>query len=211
MSHNLSLLPEAILVAAQALLDRVLALDPEGSARLAEVQGRVLYVELDGLGMGFFIVPDEHRLQLFARYDTEPDCTVRGTPAALLRLALSAQPERLLFAGEVTIVGDDRCARRIGAVLRGLNLDWEEALAQVCGDAAARRLGERMRDGRRWAERSATALAQHLRDYLQKDSQLVPSADELQRFLGAVDLLRDDVERLAARIDRLTARLSTIR
>jgi len=205
------LLPEAMLAAAQALLDRVLALDPEGSARLAEVQGQVLQVELDGLGLRVFIVPDECRLHLFARYDTEPDCIVRGTPAALLQLALSEQPERALFAGTIRMTGDDRCARRIVAVLRGLNLDWEASLAQLLGDTVARRIGARMRDGRRWVARGADTLTDNVRAYLQEESRLVPSAAELQRFFTAVDLLRDDVERLAARIDRLRARASADR
>ena len=43
----------------------------------------------------------------------------------------------------------------------------------------------------------------HLREYLQEESRDVPSRYETERFARSVAALRDDVDRLAARIERL--------
>ncbi len=43
--------PAVALAALEGLINRLLALDPEGAAGLAKVQGRVLRVELDGIAM----------------------------------------------------------------------------------------------------------------------------------------------------------------
>jgi ubiquinone biosynthesis protein UbiJ len=62
---------------------------------------------------------------------------------------------------------------------------------------------DRARAGERWAGRSRNIAAENLREYLQEEAAVVPSRQELDDFLAAVDTVRDDVERLAARVERL--------
>ena len=54
-----------------------------------------------------------------------------------------------------------------------------------------------------WGRKSSDTLTQDLKEYLQEEGRLVPTAYEVQGFLDRVDTLRDDVERLAARVERL--------
>lgn len=202
-------IPDALLLSLQESANRFLALDPEGAERLADVQGQVLLIELEGFGIRIFVVPGSHSLGLYSSYDAEPDCTVRGTPAALLRLSFADHREDQIFSGAVEIIGDNRVAQRVGDVFRNLDIDWEEQLARLFGDAVARRIGEQARNARQWAERSGETMTQNLREFLQEESRLLPSDHELRRFLNGVDILRDDVERLVARVERLAPPHST--
>ena len=43
----------------------------------------------------------------------------------------------------------------------------------------------------------------NIREYLQEESRELPSRYEVERFTADVNALRDDVERLAARVQRL--------
>ena len=196
-------LPDALLAAAEAVVNQVLALDPEGAARLAPVEGRVLLLELTGFGTRIYVVPGESRLFLFGAYDAEPDCIVRGSPVALLGMVLAEHREDAVFAGAVSIDGDNRPAQVLGEVLRGLDIDWEEQLSKLLGDTLAHQLMSRARAGERWAERSGDIAGQNVREYLQEEAAVLPSRAELADFLAEVDTLRDDVERLAARVERL--------
>lgn len=196
-------LPDTALAALEAAINRLLALDREGAARLTPIQGRVLRVEVAGFDLRLTIVPGDDRLRFYQDYEAEPDCIVRGTPAALLRMGLAGRGEDQVFSGAVEIAGDNRIAQTLGEVLRGLDIDWEEQLARLLGDGLAHRLGNRARAARRWGERSADVLAQDLREYLTEEGRVLPSEAEVDRFLLAVDALRDDVERLQARIERL--------
>lgn len=196
-------LPDALLAAAEAVVNQVLALDPEGAARLAPVEGRVLLLELTGFGTRIYVVPGESRLFLFGAYDAEPDCIVRGSPVALLGMVLAEHREDAVFAGAVSIDGDNRPAQVLGEVLRGLDIDWEEQLSKLLGDTLAHQLMSRARAGERWAERSGDIAGQNVREYLQEEAAVLPSRAELADFLAEVDTLRDDVERLAARVQRL--------
>lgn len=196
-------IPDALLLSIQESVNRFLALDPEGAERLADVQGQVLLIELEGFGTRLFVVPGHHTLGLYASYDAEPDCRVRGTPAALLRLSLADHREDEIFSGAIEITGDNQVAQRIGDVFRNLDIDWEEQLARLFGDSVARRIGEQARNAREWTLRGSETLTQNVREFLQQESRLLPSDRELRQFLNGVDIFRDDVERLAARVNRL--------
>jgi ubiquinone biosynthesis protein UbiJ len=203
-------IPEVLLLSLQESANRFLALDPEGAERLSDVQGQVLLIELEGFGLRLFVVPGHHNLGLYNSYDAEPDCTVRGTPAALLRLSLAEHREDEIFSGAIEITGDNRIAQRIGDVFRHLDIDWEEQLARLLGDGVARRIGHQAREARQWAERGGATLTRNLREFLQEEGRLLPSDEELRRFLTGVDILRDDVERLAARVERLAPSRPTL-
>jgi len=196
-------LPDALLAAAEAAINQVLALDAEGAARLAKVQGQVLEVVLTGFGTPVYVLPGESRLFLYGAYDAEPDCVVYGSPVALLGMVTSEHREDAVFAGAIRIDGDNRLAQTLGEVFQGLDIDWEEQLSKLLGDTLAHRLMDRVRAGERWAGHSRDITRENLREYLQEEAAVVPSRQELNAFFAAVDTLRDDVERLAARVERL--------
>jgi ubiquinone biosynthesis protein UbiJ len=50
-------------------------------------------------------------------------------------------------------------------------------------------------------------MGANIREYLQEESRDVPSRYEVERFSSDVGELRDDVERLAARVRRLQERV----
>jgi ubiquinone biosynthesis protein UbiJ len=199
-------LPDALLAAAEAAVNRVLALDPEGAARLTKVQGQLLEVVLTGFGTRIYVMPGESRLFLYASYEAPPDCVVHGSPIALLGMVTAEHREDAVFAGSIRIEGDNRLAQTLGEVFQGLDIDWEEQLSKLLGDTLAHQLMDRVRAGERWAARSRGITRENLREYLQEEAAVVPSRQELDAFLAAVDTLRDDVERLAARVERLEQR-----
>ncbi|HBG96438.1 MAG TPA: sterol-binding protein [Chromatiaceae bacterium] len=200
-------IPDALLASAEGALNALLALDAEGASRLQSIQGRVLLLELVGFGTRIYVVTGETGLLLFSTYDSEPDCVVRGTPGALLAMALSEHREDAVFEGSLQIDGDNGVAQTLGEVFKGLDIDWEEWLSKVLGDSVAHRLGMQARSAGQWAKRNSDMLTRNVREYLQEESHLLPADNEMRTFLDDVDRVRDDVERLEARVNRLAARL----
>lgn len=195
--------PSALLAAAEATLNHVLAADPEGAAALGAYQGKVMLVELAGFGTRLFLIPGARSVQLYGDYDGEPDCTLRGTPGALMGMMANERREDSIFAGEVEVSGDNHLAQGIGDALRGLDLDWEEWLSRLVGDSIAHPAGVAARNGVRWAQDTHGALEQDLAEYLTEEARILPGSDEVRRWVEDVDRTRDDVERLEARIERL--------
>jgi ubiquinone biosynthesis protein UbiJ len=109
----------------------------------------------------------------------------------------------LFFAGEVEIRGDTRLGRQFKSLLADMEIDWEEQLSRLVGDIASHRIAGLFNDLRKWSKTAADNFADDLGEYLQEESRDVVSGAEMGMFYQQVDKLRDDTERLIARIHRL--------
>jgi len=196
-------IPDAALAALEATINRYLALDPEGAARLADLQGKVILIEVAGFDARLYLIPGPAGVHLYGDYAGTPDCVLRAAPLALARLGVSRRKEDQLFSGAVRIEGDTHLAQAFSDFLSGLEVDWEEQLSRLVGDTVAHRIGSQVRATERWGRRTADTLTEDVKEYLQEEARLLPGRYEVQAFLDEVDLVRDGVERLAARIERL--------
>jgi ubiquinone biosynthesis protein UbiJ len=198
--------PALVLAGLEITLNRYLSLDPETQSRLAGMTGKLIAVELRGMGITLYMAPHSGGIQLLREYDGSADAVISGTPVALARVGIGEE-RGLLFAGEVEIRGDVTLGQRFESVLRELDIDWEEQLSRLVGDAAAHQIGNLVRDALQWGAKSMDTLGSDLTEYLQEESRQLPQRDEVNKFLAAVDVLRNDVERLEARVKRLQARI----
>jgi ubiquinone biosynthesis protein UbiJ len=196
-------IPDAALAALEQVLNRYLALDPEGAVRLAPMHGRVITLEVAGFGTRVYLIPGPAGFQVYGDYAAEPDCLLRGAPLALARMGITRHKEEQLFSGEVQVEGDTGLAHAFGEAIARLEPDWEEQLSRLLGDPVAHQVGSGARSAARWGRRSLDTLAEDIKEYLQEEAHILPTRYEVDTFLAEVDTLRDDVERLAARLDRL--------
>jgi ubiquinone biosynthesis protein UbiJ len=133
--------------------------------------------------------------------------TLRGPPFSLLRL-LRSGGGRPLFDGEVQVEGDMGVLQDLHACLAALDVDWEELLARWVGDVAAHGIARQARALAGWVGEGRESLGLDLKEYLWEEARLLPRQEAVAEYLSAVDALRDDVERLTKRVDRLAARLA---
>ncbi len=200
-------IPDAVLAVVEQALNGYIDLDPEGAAAFAPLEGRIIGIELKGFGTRVTIIPSARRLQLFGGYDAEPDCLIRGTPLDLARMGMTERKETQIIKGEVEIIGDTGLAQAFSSALAGLDVDWEEHLARIIGDPFAHQVGTRARAAARWGKKTSETLTLNLQEYLQEEARLVPTRYEIEAFLSQVDILRDDIDRAEARIERLTRQI----
>lgn len=195
--------PTGFAAAVEAACNGALALDPEVRARLGALNDKVIAVELLGVNIRLYFLPHAHGVQVLSRYDGEPDTLLRGAPLSLLRMALSDAPSDALFAGGAELHGDTATGQTFQDILRALHLDWEELLARVTGDALAHQAGRAARAVGAQARHTARTLEADVREYLIEEAGLLVDRHEVDSFLDAVDTLRDDADRLEARLRRL--------
>jgi len=201
----MSRLPASLLAGLEAVLNRYLRLDPDAMARMAALQPRSIAIELTPLHLTLYVVPGENGIQLRSRLESGPDTVLRGTPLGLAQLGLGSQGGKALFSGNVVIEGDVETGQAFKAILDEMDIDWEEQLSRLTGDAIAHQLGNTarraagaLRDGRR-------TLEQDLGEYLQEELRVLPTRIETENFTADVSRLVMDTDRLAARIRRLQA------
>ena len=196
--------PAAMLAALEATLNHYIALDPEGARGFEPLYGRIIAITVEGIGLRLTLIPGPDRIQVFGAYDATPDCLIRGTPLALLRLVTAERKESQLASGAVQIEGDTTLAHGLSNARAGLDVDWEEQLARVLGDPIANQMGRGWRAAGDGSTQTGETLRANLKEYLEEESRLLPTRYEVEACIGEVDRVRDDVERLAARIEQLT-------
>jgi ubiquinone biosynthesis protein UbiJ len=97
--------------------------------------------------------------------------------------------------------------RAFKSLLDNLDIDWEEQLSRVVGDVAAHQVGNVVRSAMAWGKQALDTLGRDAAEYFQEESEDLVRPAEVSEFLDQVDVLRDDAERLAARVNRLEQRL----
>lgn len=190
----------------ETLLNRLLTADPESPRRLQRLAGCRLGVELTDIKLNLLVLFSETGLRFVAPASdtgTAPAAWVRSSLAGFLGLARSADRRggKVEFSGDVGVVQD---VRRLFA---DLEVDWEEQLSRVTGDVLAHQLGRAVRGSASWLRRSGESVLHTVGEYLTEERRELPAAAEVSGFLTEVDCLHQDVERLAARVQRLEQRL----
>lgn len=194
--------PGLPLLLMETLVNRALRLDPGAPARLATLSGVVVGIRPQGLNLPLFLRFDRDGVTFLGDAPEVVDVTINGSPLGLLRV-LVRDREASGFPEDISIVGDVGAAQRVRRTLRELDIDWEEALSRVVGDVAAHQLGNAARGLQRWVRRSAQTLLLDTGEYLTEEIHAVAAKSELEAFVTAVDLLRDDAARLERRVRRL--------
>ncbi|MCF6322878.1 MAG: SCP2 sterol-binding domain-containing protein [Gammaproteobacteria bacterium] len=193
----------ASLSALEAAINHCLQFDPDALQRVRVLTGKVIGIELLGLNLKLYLLPDSIGLRLRAEFDGEVDVWLRGAPLSMMRMGLGGDQQKVLFSGDVEIVGDTETGQHIHDIMNDLDLDWEEQIATLVGDVVGHKMGNVVRGAADWATQTRSTVERDVSEYLQEESRLLPHCEEVGPFLEAVDTLRSDVDRMAARVQRL--------
>jgi len=187
------------------LLNRNIADSRKAQGLCRQLDGRVVSLTVEGTPFAFLFRADGGRVSLTTSDGGAADASLSGTPIALLALA-GPRAEGALRGGGVRIEGDAEVAQKFRELLEQAQPDFEEELARVIGDVAAHQVANVARGFLAWGRRAGGSLATNVAEYLQEEGRDLPTRIEVDEFLAAVDHLRDDAERLEARLARLEPR-----
>lgn len=183
----------------EKMVNKVLSLDEETVALLATLAGNVIEIDVLDTEFRMFILPSGKGVTLETDYEGKADVAIKGTPSALLGM-ISAEK---IGAGDVEINGNVGLAKKFQSILRDVEIDWEEYLSQFVGDIAAHKIGNFLRRVSRFAKESGKTIGMDISEYLRYEKEALLDKSEVDEFNLAVDNIRDDVERLQKRLERL--------
>jgi ubiquinone biosynthesis protein UbiJ len=181
-----------------AALNRLLQNEPWARERLLPFASETLELRSPPLPTLRFAIAADGRLGI-ALPSAEPSLVVTIGPGAL---AAAAKGEDHLLRS-IDVAGNARLASEIMFLARHLRWDVEEDLAKVVGDVAAHRLAGLARDAVAWHADAAQRIAGSLIEYAMEEKKVLVSRPALEEFSMALARLRDAVERLEKRVERL--------
>ena len=181
-----------------AALSRLLQNEPWARERLLPFASETLELRAPPLPALRFTIAADGRLGIAAAA-AEPSLVVTIGPGAL---AAAVRGEDHLLRS-IDVAGNARLASEVMFLARHLRWDYEEDLAKLVGDAAAHRLAGLARQTAAWHVDAARRIAGSFMEYAVEEKRLLVRRAALDDFSAALARLRDGVERLEKRVERL--------
>ncbi len=221
-------IPLPLLSAIETALNVWLKLDGESLTKCKAIEGKIIRLHITGLDLNLFFLPAVSGMQVMANYPDialadnveqkeyshnfytgEVDATIHGSPMALMRLSTAENSGASMLESDVEIDGDMRVAEKFSAILKEVDIDWEELLSKLVGDIFAHQAGQVFRSGSDWFSQSLEAMKLNTSEYLSEETKVTPADAELDYYMDQVDELRMDVDRLQARINNIQTMAET--
>ena len=182
-------------------LNRGLPRSPRAQQLCAELAGRRIGIEIPEVAR--VLVESTGASLRITRSRSEADAEIIGGPLGLLALG-GDSPQAVLQRRGVEMRGDTAIAERFRELAMLLRPDLEEELSGVLGDVPAHQLAHFAGLAFSWSRRAVTTAATNWAEYFAHERHDLVSRNEGEQFLKGVDALREDLDRLEARLDLLT-------
>jgi ubiquinone biosynthesis protein UbiJ len=176
-------------------LNRLLEAEPWARERLAPFAGETVELRAPYLPAVRFAIVAGGRLAPGG----EPSLRIALRAGALGALARGEDH----FMREVDIEGNARLAQEVLHLARHLRWDFEEDLSRLVGDAPAHAMAQALRGVVSWHRDAARRLGENLMEYALEEGRLVAPRAEFAAFAADVARLRDAIERLEKRLERV--------
>ena len=197
-------LPGILAAMLESATNRLLDLDDDTPARLDRLEGRMLQLDIEGIGITLFFAFNGMQVEVGTRSSFDPDTVISGSPSALFAMAV---PEEIGNWGSpesrVTITGDANLARDLERLFSKLDPDWEGRISRVFGDVWGHQIASGLRAGAEQARDTAENAGSMISEYLEQNQAPVIRREELDDFAGAVDETKRSADLLEDRIRSL--------
>ncbi len=191
---------DAVGRAAEQAVNAMCRTDEDFSDALQALDRTDIRLEFTDLGISIEVQILADGIRVTRASDAQPDILVRGSFATFATLPLRQAQGSFEFDG-IEMTGDLKRAQRVYRIYQSLDFDYEELLSQRIGDIPARTVCtavRRLRDRAAGAAPGST-IAGAFKDRL----ALLPHRQRVDQFMDDVDTLAADVERLEQRVLRL--------
>ncbi len=193
---------EALLRPIAEVLNRNIAETTPARELATQLDGKTVAIRVRDTALAMYFVFDQDIVTLATEFDADPDVVITGSLVTLARMAGGAGAQAIRD-GDIDLTGDAATAQRFQTLLDHAKPDVEEELSRVIGDVAAHQLAEFARGVGNWVRGARSTMGDNIREYLQEERRDLPTRYEVEQFSQRVGELRDDVERIAARLKRL--------
>jgi len=185
------------------LINRALMLDEKNFKSLIKLANKKIAFDIVGLNVKIILSITKEGLVRCKPDDELVDVTIKASVTTFLGIMLSRENSRAASAGAMEISGDVGLAQEFLSILKTLDIDWEELASQWIGDLPAHKLGNMFRTTRKFAKEIRQTIGLDISEYLRYEKEILPEQEEIDEYISAVDVIRNDSERLKQRIIRL--------
>jgi ubiquinone biosynthesis protein UbiJ len=195
----------------ESSVNRLLQLDPDSQARLAQLQGARLIAFIDPLPQGVMLVFSDQVDVLMVTESFDEVVAQLGSQDCCIKTALQTLPElkntnmltRLIQQNKLQVEGELAVAQKVSGLFQQLDIDVEEIVAGYTNDIIAHQSMRVLEGVKQQAQRVFANLATITGNALVEEKQLAAHRLAVMHFSDEVNSIRDDVAKLEARLQKL--------
>jgi ubiquinone biosynthesis protein UbiJ len=200
------LAPVFVLAQLETLINGVINNAPATALKLRGLAGRVAHFQITAPQLDVFVHFDEQGVRLTHHCEDAPALGISGSAPAMIKQVLSRSTS--FSQAGLKVAGDLSMATTLQAIARDVDFDWEDLLARYLGDITAHQIGEAVRGGVRFLRDFARKAVRDSRMYLVHEKRMIVDRQSFTTFRDEVFQLREDYDRLEARIHHLRQRMA---
>ena len=149
---------QAVFSGLEAALNQAIKLDPATQERLAELEGKIILIDITDWEIRCYCQPTQTGLNLYTNWDGEVDTTLASTLFSFMRIGLNQADQRSVFENTLHIRGDMQTGQTLRDIVADMDIDWEHHLGYIIGSTPAYHLGKFAQRIKHNLSATATAL-----------------------------------------------------
>jgi ubiquinone biosynthesis protein UbiJ len=184
-------------------LNHVLAQNSWAHSRLAQFAAKTVRFNIAPFSFAYLILSDGSLQAADLNVnDSKLGSDVELTIAPTLLPRLLAKDQ--LAHAQIVSTGDPALLAEVFYLWRNLHWDAAQDLSFFTGDIAAERVVQTLQNSHAQLKDAALNFSQAAAEYWTEERPLLAQPNKIAAFVAGVDMLRDDLARLTARVQRLT-------
>lgn len=202
----------AIALSLEKCINKALQYDPGTRHKLVRIQEQILQCECRSPELSLYFLAKteqaagEIKIQVTTFSEQQPEAKINGAAVDILLLLLSSKHS--LANSKVSILGNSSLLAEYQAALSSLDIDWEQAVLELTGSPMVgsipgHQAANALKKITTWMQKTGSKAANNIADYLSEELRAIPANAELENFFQDVTTVRQNTDRLEARIDTL--------
>lgn len=194
----------AAIAALETAINTALKYDPATKNQLAALNDHVFLLHCTSPKLPLYIIPAEE-VRLCSFYQGDITTTLKGSMKDFVKLATANDPASLLINSDLELHGDSQALITLQNIAQQIDIDWEAPLTNIFGDVLGHQLSKSLRASFNFGAQVIKSVKRQVDDYIKEESELAPAQWQVDKFYRQVEDVSQRVERLHARINKLTA------
>ena len=182
---------------------QVIQLDPDSKQLIDSLADKNAQLIITDWNITLYLLLQTDGIKLSFDQPSTIDTKISGKLFDLLNTGIAKGDTAKAFEHNIDVSGDIQLAEKIQAILKNIDIDLEEQLSKITGDTIAHNLGLGIKNAKSSIKKGLSSLIESGTEFAQEEAKITPTHSEVDQFYQEVRTIRDDVERLEARINLL--------
>ena len=205
-------LSTSILWPAEKFINHLIQNDSHVEKQFSNLAGKSLEINTSSPSMRLIVQFDCREIRLVEadenQLEAQADLKVSGDCDQLLKMLFN-RGEGTSFNPKINLAGDAILAQELQEALLAIDIDWLRSLAPWLGHIAANQVAKNGQKAVDWGNRFRESVSRNFHDYKEEETELFPQIRALDRFKHDLDLLKLRVDRVMARVQRLSQKIES--